>query len=260
MKQKNYARQAVAVVAIALLFSGCANQGEMSDGTRKGAKGGALVGLTLGAMTGDAKLAAAGAVAGGMTGGMAGNWSDYEADRQDYRVETIAGAIASKNTGGQAEAPASWQNIDAFVGQWQVNMWGLDDKGQRVDATATATSSLDTTKSVSFRFSNFQSSGFSGQLTGTSTLGFKADRGFEMLNNFSSSPSGNRYVGHYDNMTSKYEFFYAGSDQDTYSGVKRTDYQLVMRMIGNDVIVIETWALVGSEEKRIQSYRFTRKG
>jgi len=30
-----------------LIFSGCANQDEMSEGTRKGAKGGALVGPTM---------------------------------------------------------------------------------------------------------------------------------------------------------------------------------------------------------------------
>ena len=121
-------------------------------------------------------------------------------------------------------------------------------------------SSLDSTQSVTFRFSNFQSSDFSGSVAGKTTLSFKADRGFEMLNQFTSSPANNRYVGHYDNQAAKYEFFYAGSDQDTFSGIKRTDYQVIMKMIGNDVIVIETWASVDGQEKRLQSYRLTRQG
>ena len=79
-----------------------------------------------------------------------------------------------------------------------------------------------------------------------------------MINHFSTSAEGNRYVGHYDNDRGKYKFFFAGSDSETFSGVKRTDYRLEMQMVGQDVIVLETWAPVGTEEKRIQSYRLNR--
>ena len=81
-----------------------------------------------------------------------------------------------------------------------------------------------------------------------------------MINTFSTSPQGNRYVGHFDNPQGKYHFFYAGSDQETYSGIKRADYRVEMQLIGRDIILIETWAMVGSEEKRIQSYRIVRLG
>lgn len=245
---------------IAISLAGCAAENERNEGARRGAAGGALIGLTLGALTGDAKLAAAGAVAGGVTGGVAGSWQDYDNDRQDYRVETLAGAIASKNSGGEGEAPSSWQEIDSFVGGWQVTMWGLDENGARVDAKAQARSTLDTTQSVTFQFSDFQAEGISEVVSGSTTLRFEADRGFELLSQFSSSPDGNRYVGHFDNQAGKYVFFYAGSNQDTFSGVQRTDYRLEMKMIGRDVIIIETWATVGNEEKRIQSYRLTRTG
>ena len=231
-----------------------------NEGARRGALGGALVGLTMGALSGDAGLAAAGAVAGGVTGGVAGWNRDYEEDREDYRAETLAGAIAGKQDGGQGEAPPQWSDIDAFVGTWRVQMWGLDLDGNRIDATAAAQSSLNTTKSVTFRFTDFATE--SGDLAeaefGTSTLDFEPDRGFELLNDFVTSPQGNRYVGHFDNAANRYKFYFAGSDQETFSGIKRGDYRLEMQLIGRDVILLETRAMVGTEEKLIQSYRMTR--
>jgi hypothetical protein len=217
-------------------------ENERNEGRRRGALGGALVGLTMGALTGDAGLAAAGAVAGGVTGGVAGSWRDYEDD------------------GGDGEAPAQWSEIDSFVGSWLVQMWGLDAEGTRIDASAAAQSSLNTTRSVTFRFIDFKtdSGDYSEADFGSSTLGFEADRGFELVNDFVSSLEGNRYVGHFDNPSNRYKFYYAGTDQETFSGIKRTDYRLEMQLIGGDVILIDTWAMVGSEEKRIQSYRLTR--
>ena len=81
-----------------------------------------------------------------------------------------------------------------------------------------------------------------------------------MVNQVSINAEGNRYVGHYDNSANKYVFLYAGSNQETFSGVKRADYRIEMRMVGGDVITLETWGTVGTEDKRIQSYRLTRSG
>lgn len=247
----------IAICAVALTSQALAQQ-DPNEGRKRGARSGALLGLTMGALTGEAKYAVAGAVAGGVAGGTAGSWSDYQNDREDYRAETLAAGIASVNTGGQGEAPQGWQNIDAFVGQWNVAIWSLDAEGQRVDATAQAVSRLDTTQSVTFSYSNFRSEALDEEVTGTTTLSFQADRGFQLLNQFSTAAEGNRYVGHFDNQANKYNFFYAGSNMATFTGVQRSDYRIEMRLIGTDVILVETWAMVGSEEKRVQSYRFTR--
>lgn len=246
-------------VGLSLLsLVGCANDGS-NEGMRRGALGGAAIGLTMGALSGESGWAAAGALAGGVAGAAAGTMQDYDNDRADYRSDSLSGAIASNNSGGDGEAPANWQEIDAFIGNWQVTMWALNPQGERIDATAEARSTLDNTSSVTFHFSDFASKQISGEVSGSMRLSFDKDKGFEMLNQFSTDQEGNRYVGHYDNQASKYIFLYAGSNQDTFSGVQRTDFRLEMQMVGNDVIVIETWA-VGSEEKRIQSYRLTRSG
>ena len=247
------------LVAALTTLAGCANNEPLGEGARKGAATGALVGLTMGALTGDASLAAAGAVAGGVAGGGAGYMADYANDRQDYRVETLAGAIAGKDSGGQGEAPASWSDIDSFVGNWRVSMWGLDSNGDRVEGSARATSSLDTTTAVTFQFRDLEFYDEKESFFGRTTLRFQADRGFEMVNDFLSSPSGNRYVGHYDNASGKYIFFYAGSNEETYSGVKRTDYRLEMRMIGGDVIVLETLGPLNGQETVLHSYRMVRQ-
>ena len=231
-----------------------------NEGRKRGARGGALLGLTMGAVAGDAKWAAAGAVVGGVAGGVAGDYQDYQEDRKDYRADTLAGAIGSSDSGGQGEAPQSWNEIDAFVGNWSVSMWSLDKDGNQVDATARAVSALNTTKSITFTYSDFSSDNVDLEITGTSTLSFAPDRGFELVNHFSTSDEGNRFVGHFDNSANKYVFFYAGSDQETYTGAKRTDYRLEMQMVGTDVLVLETWATLGGEEKRVQSYRMARSG
>lgn len=233
-------------------------QSGSNEGRKRGARGGALLGLTMGVVAGDAGLAAAGAVVGGVAGGVAGDYQDYQEDRKDYRADSLAGAIGSKDSGGEGEAPQAWNEIDAFVGSWNVSMWSLDEAGNQVDATAKAASALNTTKSVTFTYSDFSSDNVDLEITGTTTLSFSADRGFELLNHFSTSEEGNRFVGNYDNAANKYIFFYAGSDQETYTGAKRTDYRLEMQMVGTDVIVLETWAAVGGEDKRLQSYRLAR--
>ena len=140
----------------ALLVLGCAETSERNKGVRYGAAGGALVGLTMGALTGDGKYAAAGLAAGAVAGAAAGAYDDYRNDRQDYRAETIAGAIAQRDKGGDGEAPKGWDEIDAFIGKWNVSMWFINDKNERIDANAKAVSSLDSTKSITFKFSERQ--------------------------------------------------------------------------------------------------------
>lgn len=240
-------------------ITACAGSEPLGEGARRGAATGALVGLTMGALTGDAELAAMGAVAGGVAGGSAGYMQDYAQDREDYRTETLAAAIASRSDGGQGEAPAGWTQIDSFVGTWRVSMWGLDADGNRIDGSARATSSLDTTSSVTFRFQDLEFYDMKEANFGRTTLRFQSDRGFEMINEFMSSPGGNRYVGHFDNASGKYIFFYAGSSDESYTGVKRSDYRLEMRMVGGDVIVLETLGPVGGKETVLHSYRMVRQ-
>ena len=233
-------------------------QSSTNEGRKRGARGGALLGLTMGVVAGDAGLAAAGAVVGGVAGGIAGDFQDYQEDQKNYRAETLADAIGSKEGGGEGEAPQAWSEIDAFVGSWNVSMWSLDADGNQIDATAKATSALNTTRSVTFTYSDFSADNIDLEITGTSTLNFAPDRGFELVNHFSTGEEGNRFVGNYDNADNKYIFFYAGTDTETFTGAKRTDYRLEMKMVGADVIVLETWAAVGGEDKRLQSYRLVR--
>ncbi len=140
-----------------------------------------------------------------------------------------------------------------------LTLWWLDETGARIDGQALANSTLDTTRSVTFQITDFASGELAEPELGSTQLSFSPDRGFEMVNVFAVHPEGNRYVGHYDNDARKYKFYYAGTNAETYSGIQRTDFRLEMQLRGGDVILIETWAMLGSEDKRVQSYRLTRR-
>ena len=185
----------IITLSMGFLSAGCKTDDGLSEGTKKGARTGALVGLTMGALTGDAEYAVKGAIAGGVAGGAAGNMQDYRMDREDYRAETLAAAIATQNQGGQGEAPQGWNEINSFIGNWNVILWGLDNEGNRVDASAKASSALNTTESITFTFTDFKSEPLNSDNFGSATLSFSSDRGFELLTNFSLSPEGNRFVG-----------------------------------------------------------------
>lgn len=81
---------ASAVVAAALLASGCANMSEREQGTAQGAGIGALGGAVIGAVTGG--RAGTGAVLGGAAGAVAGNlWTKRMQDRRQALEQATRG-------------------------------------------------------------------------------------------------------------------------------------------------------------------------
>ena len=246
---------------VAAGLTGCATEGGSNEGARRGAIGGAALGLTLGVLTGEPELAAAGAIAGGVTGAAAGTMRDYEEDRKDARAETIAGGMAGRNAGQPATTaqPATWEDIDKFPGRWRVDIWSYEPEGERVTAQATATGILTSTRSATIKLDDISSNGQSVGITGNSVFTFDAaQQSFGLVNNYSTMPRPQTYVGEYQSGVQRYYFYYTGSDLETRTGVSRSDYRLEMRFVGRDVIIIETQIESGGRFVPIQSYRFTR--
>ncbi|MEF1307767.1 hypothetical protein QTO17_38565, partial [Vibrio owensii] len=109
------------------ILAGCETPGEDDPNalTKQVAAGGALLGLTMGALTGDAELAVKGAVAGGVAGGVAGAGADIHNNRDNIRHDSRNDAISGINGGQNTAAtntPQQWQEIDNFVGDWNVNI------------------------------------------------------------------------------------------------------------------------------------------
>jgi hypothetical protein len=255
-----------ALLASALVLpsiGGANNPDDPNAATKRGAAGGALVGLTMGALAGDASLAAKGAAMGAVAGGVSGSMVDLENSRDNARTDTMADAVAGINTGGGAPVaaeparPQTWDRLNQMVGTFRADIWGLDEEGNRVSATARVTGSLQTTSSVRLNIDEFDAAGIDGtdEITGSSTLSYDPDGGYEMLNDVSTLVANARWVGERLTGEERYSFFYAGSSGNEVL----VDRRIELRFIGQDVFILETRVPDGSGEKTVQQFRFTRQ-
>ncbi|NIR60530.1 MAG: hypothetical protein GWO02_13960, partial [Gammaproteobacteria bacterium] len=117
-------------------------------GLRKGAATGAIAGLALGAVAGEA---AAGAAVGAAVGAASGAWYDYDQDRQDDRTQMLADGLAGRSStpppqGTAPPDPAPGETVGAmghrhmkdFLGDWNVEIWALDENRERMTASGKA--------------------------------------------------------------------------------------------------------------------------
>ena len=256
-------------LAAVLLPLACESTGEGADnrGAKRGAATGALVGLTLGALTGDAGLAMKGAVAGGVTGGAAGSMQDLDSQRQTERTEIMADAIVGRGGGEPVPAasrPQTWDRLNVFPGKWSCSMWGLDEQGERVTATASWTGTLASTSTARLTLDEVDLAGFGDDVDddfggGYSELSFDPEGGYEMLNVFTSTPDARRWVGERMSGEERYSFYYVGTEDTGHLGTARSQMRLELRFVGRDLFMLDTYSPEGSAEKQVQSYRFTRQ-
>ncbi len=243
------------------------------DATGTGAIGGAVIGATSGILLGDAGLAFKGAAMGAVAGGVSGAAVDYRNDVIDRRMEyqnaqesernaTMAAAVASINSDGTSNAPVGWRDIDAFVGNWVVTGTSVVESGGTTDFSAVATSSLDSTQSVTFVISDLET-GLGDALPGTAyiTLDYDVEVGFRLSTRADDGDEANLFVGYYDNDSKRYVYFYAGSagSGDNFTGISREDFQIHVRMMGKNVISAETVINDGLQTRKIQAYKLTRQ-
>ena len=250
--------QTVLLTLAVLLPLSCQTDGD-TRGAKRGAAGGALVGLTMGALTGDASLAAKGAVAGGVAGGVAGSMSDLESDRNTERTQITADAIAGR-TGEPAPTtlsrPESWDRLNDMTGKWRCAMWGLLPDGSKVSAKATITGTLQSTHSVKLAIDSFESD--AGSLSGSATLAYNKDSGYELTSNLTDDGSSQRWIGELLAGSERYSFYYVGTKDTGIVGTAVSDHRMELRFLGKDVFVLETYEPAANGEAQVQSYRFTR--
>ncbi len=239
--------------------AGCANmQGDENEGARKGALTGAALGLAMGAITGDASLALKAAAVGGVAGAGAGTMADYENKQKNKRTETIAGGLAGNNNNAAQSQPENWPELEAMAGKWKVAIWAYNANGEKITATAEAYGQLQSFKQLTMSLENIDSTALAAPIRGQSVLSYSPDSGYEIRSSYSSDKQIQRYVGEKPKDQDGYHFYYAGSDENNAMGDKRSESRIELRLIGKDVIIIDTWQQADKQEAKVQSYRFTR--
>ncbi|WP_144213428.1 hypothetical protein [Shewanella donghaensis] len=267
----------ILVVASMSLLSACANSGAVNEdgseksnrGMKTGIAGGAILGLAMGAAAGDASLALKGAAVGAAAGGVAGAGADYANDREDYRNENASKSIninglsangISGNAQSNAQAnqqPATWDKLDNFSGQWQVNIWALNSEGNRIEATAEAQGSLIKTTATQLSVDNLIVNGDQQALAGKVDLAYSAEEGYQIETNFNGNQKLN-FVGEVSEH-GRYSYYPVGVNGETYSGNDRNKMRLELRFVGKDVFLVDSFTQIEGKEVQIQSYRFTRQ-
>ncbi|GIU47852.1 MULTISPECIES: hypothetical protein [Shewanella] len=269
----NKSAKVLVLVASVSFLSGCASSGAVNEdgsgnnrGLKTGAAGGAILGLAMGAAAGDASLALKGAAIGGAAGGLAGASADYANDREDYRNENgnkninINGLPQSKVSDAQTavkSTPQSWDKLDHFSGEWQVNIWALNDEGNRVEASASANGALLKTTKTQLSVDNVQMNGEVQSLSGKVDLAFSPEDGYQIMTEFNGNEN-MRFVGEVDDQ-GRYSYYPVGVNGSTYSGNERSTMRLELRFVGKDVFLVDSFIQSKGEEVQIQSYRFTRQ-
>ncbi|MGR5237103.1 hypothetical protein [Vibrio alfacsensis] len=243
----------VAVLSLPLL-AGCVTPGEDDPNalTRQGAAGGALLGLTMGALTGDAELAMKGAVAGGVAGGVAGASADIQSNRDNIRHDSRNDAIGAIGGNQNAtNAPQQWQEIDNFVGDWNVNIQNHNRDFKGLDGLS-AQGSLAKTTEANIKVTNTQGVDLNAAFT------FDTQSGHQLTLTNEAKNVSVAFAGEQQAQTRRYNFYPMNISDVIYQGIPTGDVRVELGFAGPNVWTIDSYAYIEGAEQKIQTFRFTR--
>lgn len=245
------------VAALSLpLLAGCVTPGEDDPNalTKQGAAGGALLGLTMGALTGDAELAVKGAVAGGVAGGVAGAGADIHNNRDNIRHDSRNDAISGIN-GGQntaaANAPQQWQEIDNFVGDWNVNIQNHNRDFKGLEGLS-AHGSLTKTTEANVKVTNSQGVDLNAAFT------FDPQAGYQLTLTNEAKDVSVAFAGEQQSQNHRYNFYPMNINDVIYQGIPTGDVRVELGFAGPNVWTIDSYAYIDGAEQKVQTFRFTR--
>lgn len=246
------------IAALSLpLLAGCVTPGEddANASTKQGAAGGALLGLTLGALTGEPELAVKGAIAGGVAGGVAGATHDLQNNREnirhDSRDEAIAGITSGNNTNGGAAANQNWEELNNFIGDWNVTIRNHVSEAQALNSI-TATGTLVKTTQADVALSNDEGISLIAQFSHSPEQGYQFD-----LTNKAKDVTVN-FAGEFQPQANRYQFYPTNVNDVIYEGIDTGDVRMQLGFAGTNVWFIDTYAFINGSEQKVQTLRFNK--
>jgi len=237
-----------------------------------GMAAGALAGAALGAMVGEAGYGAA-------MGAAVGGAYTYDQRRQDERMELVAGAIAQPNvivmpqqapTQAVTPAPApaaqitvgeiGRQNLSAFTGDWDVELWVLTKDGDKLTGSGSAKGLMAGESGVRVLFTQFDMESFPEATGGGQVrMSYEEGEGFFLESSFAYTDEVLKMVGEFVPDSNKYNFYLLGAGGENAAGIVRSSVRVEVRSAGAAVWFAETYTIIDGVETQIQSYIMTRR-
>ncbi len=234
-------------------LAGCVTPGEddPNAATKQGAVGGALLGLTMGALTGESDLAVKGAIAGGVTGGVAGATQDLHSNRENIRHDSRNDAIAAIGSDGkETRIQQQWQQLENFVGEWNVNIQShvVTTEHQQILAQG----QLASLSKANVVISNQQG------LAINASFSYEQANGYQMQVQNQTKNVVVNFVGDAENGNNKISFYPTNVSDVIYSDIPSQDVRLELSFIGDQIWLIDSYAHIDGQEQKLQTFRFTR--
>ncbi|MDO6763806.1 glycine zipper domain-containing protein [Agarivorans sp. 1_MG-2023] len=241
------------------LLAGCAStdgEPDPNQGMKTGAIGGAVVGLVMGAVTGDAELAVKGAVVGAAAGGAGGAMRDYENQQENRRTDTTADAISQPNTivvNGDNKGNSQDAHLSQLLGQWQVSIWAVEADGSVTEADGTASGKMLQSDAATIDLDDLRINGEVVDLQASTTISYSQQLGHQLTVDASILNSEVAYAGEYQAEMNRFNYYPLNISETKHM-------RMELRVVSPQLWLVETFSKQGSEEKMIQSYRFSRAG
>ncbi|WP_220718853.1 YMGG-like glycine zipper-containing protein [Agarivorans litoreus] len=248
----------ISVVLLAsTMLAGCAStdgEPDPNQGMKTGAVGGAVLGLVMGAVTGDAELAVKGAAVGAAAGGASGAMRDYENSHENRRTGTTAEAIAQPNTvimNGDNATANQGEHLNKLLGQWQVNVWAIQPDGSTIEAQGLARGKMLESDAATVELEQLEVAGEKLELQASTTISYNQQQGHQLSVSASNLENDVVYAGEFQAAMNRFSYY-------PLSQVNTANMRMELRVVSPQLWIVETYSQQGSEEKMIQSYRFSK--
>ncbi|GLP95864.1 glycine zipper domain-containing protein [Paraferrimonas sedimenticola] len=240
-----------------LVLSGCTSTSATNSATAQGAvtgmATGAVAGLLLGAIGGEPeKGMLAGATLGAIEGGQVG----YAQEKADQRNRELAQAI-SGHQGYTSEAMHAFhlqqkaqlarEQLDRFVGNWQLTGWMAGADGQQLEVQGSVLGERSVAETVQLTYPALKVESQTESLWGQSLMGYTVEKGYSVVTRFANQQAMAR-AGDGDYDAAQRQFRFSGKD-----------YRVTVTFENPDVFTWQTERLGGKQQSQvIESYRLTK--
>jgi len=174
------------------LSAGCAsspNDSNVKKSAGTGAAIGAGIGLLAGILSGDSDVAVAAVAMGAAAGAIEGGYEGFRQDQENNRTSELANAIRQSGQAPSSPDPdiRAREELTRFLGSWSMTGW-VQDEAQRRNVSAQVNGSIKMSYFIETAWLDLKIEGISGQVWGTTTMGYNGRNGYSLSTRFNTLP------------------------------------------------------------------------